>query len=89
MLTSHPGSLLRRPGLDPFPSTDEIKHCNRVQIGDFLKSLLGSPLAEIHLVLDGKKEIHNQGHVLLVSNMPYAGFHSGIMVYQGFLPGYA
>ena len=33
------------------------------------------PPAEMHLVLDNKQEIHNQGHMGLVSNMPYIGPH--------------
>jgi diacylglycerol kinase (ATP) len=58
-----------------FPSADDIQHGNLVRIGDFLTSLAGSPPAEMHLLLDNKKEIHNLGHVLLVSNMPYIGLH--------------
>ncbi len=58
-----------------FPSADDIQHGNLARIGDFLTSLVGSPPAEIHLLLDNKQEIHNLGHVLLVSNMPYIGFH--------------
>jgi diacylglycerol kinase (ATP) len=58
-----------------FPSTDDIQHGNLARVGDFLKTLAESPPAEIHLLLDGKHEIHNLGHVVLVSNMPYTGFH--------------
>jgi diacylglycerol kinase family enzyme len=58
-----------------FPSADDIQHGNLAQIGNFLSTLAGSPPAEIHLLLDNKQEIHNLGHVLLVSNMPYIGFH--------------
>jgi diacylglycerol kinase (ATP) len=58
-----------------FPSADDIQHGNMARVGDFLTSLVGSPPAEIYLVLDGKKEIHNLGHVVLVSNMPYIGLH--------------
>lgn len=58
-----------------FPSADDIQHGNLARIGDFLTTLAASPPAEIRLVLDGKKEIHNLGHVVLVSNMPYIGFH--------------
>lgn len=58
-----------------FPSVDDIQHGNLVRVGDFLTTLFASPPAEIHLVLDNKKEIHNLGHVVLVSNMPYIGFH--------------
>ena len=58
-----------------FPSADDIQHGNLVQVGNFLTTLAGSPPAEIHLLLDNKQEIHNLGHVVLVSNMPYIGFH--------------
>jgi YegS/Rv2252/BmrU family lipid kinase len=58
-----------------FPSADDIQHGNLAQIGNFLATLASSPPAEIHLFLDNKQEIHDRGHVLLVSNMPYIGFH--------------
>jgi len=60
---------------DLFPSADDIQHGNLARIGDFLATLAASPPAEIHLLLDGNQEIHNLGHVVLVSNMPYIGFH--------------
>jgi diacylglycerol kinase family enzyme len=58
-----------------FPSADDIQHGNLARIGDFLTMLAASPPAEIHLFMDNKQEIHNLGHVVLVSNMPYIGFH--------------
>jgi diacylglycerol kinase (ATP) len=58
-----------------FPSADDIQHGNLARIGDFLAELVASPPAEIHLLLDDKREIHNLGHVVLVSNMPYIGIH--------------
>lgn len=58
-----------------FPSADDINHGNLARIGDFLSTLVGSPPAEIHLLLDGKQEIHNLGHMVLVSNMPFIGLH--------------
>ncbi len=58
-----------------FPTADDIQHGNLAQIGNFLTTLAGSPPAEIRLLMDKKQEIHNLGHVLLVSNMPYIGFH--------------
>lgn len=58
-----------------FPSVDDIQHGNLARFGDFLASLVASPPSEIHLLLDNKQEIHNQGHVVLVSNMPYLGAH--------------
>ena len=58
-----------------FPFADDIQHGNLTAIGDFLKTLASSPPAKIHLLLDDKQEIHNLGHVVLVSNMPYIGLH--------------
>jgi diacylglycerol kinase (ATP) len=58
-----------------FPSADDIQHGNLARIGDFLTALVASPPAEMHLVLDNKQEVHTQGHIALVSNMPYIGLH--------------
>ncbi len=58
-----------------FPSVDDVQHGNLARVGDFLATLVGSPPAEIHLVLDDKQEVHALGHVVLVSNMPYIGHH--------------
>ena len=58
-----------------FPSADDIQHGNLARVGDFLSDLVGSPPAEIHLLLDRKQEIHALGHIVLVSNMPYIGLH--------------
>ena len=58
-----------------FPSADDVQHGNLARVGDFLATLVSSPPAEIHLVLDGKQEVHNMGHVVLVPNMPYIGLH--------------
>jgi diacylglycerol kinase (ATP) len=58
-----------------FPSADDIQHGDLRRVGDFLATLAASPPAEIHLLLDGKQEIHNLGHVVLVSNMPFIGLH--------------
>jgi len=58
-----------------FPSADDIQHGNLGRVGDFLSTLTASPPAEIQLLLDNKQKIHSQGHVVLVSNMPYIGLH--------------
>ena len=58
-----------------FPFADDIQHGNLAAIGDFLATLAASPPAKIHLLLDDNHEIHNLGHVVLVSNMPYIGLH--------------
>jgi diacylglycerol kinase (ATP) len=60
---------------DLFPSADDIQHGNLGRVRDFLSTLLSSPPAEIHMVLDHKQEIHSLGHVVLVSNMPVIGLH--------------
>ena len=56
-----------------FPTIDDIQHGNLSRIGDFLATLVSSPAAEMHLVLDKRKEIHIHGHVMLAANMPYVG----------------
>jgi diacylglycerol kinase (ATP) len=58
-----------------FPSVDDIQHGNLARVGDFLATLAASPPADIHLLLDDGQEIHKLGYVVLVSNMPYIGFH--------------
>jgi diacylglycerol kinase family enzyme len=58
-----------------FPSVDDIQHGNLARVGDFLTTLAASPPAEIHLFLENKQKIQKLGHVVLVSNMPYIGFH--------------
>jgi diacylglycerol kinase family enzyme len=58
-----------------FPSADDIQHGNLARVVDFLATLAASPPAEIHLLMDNKQEVRNLGHVVLVTNMPYIGFH--------------
>src|SRR5512143_969054 len=58
-----------------FPSADDIQHGNLARVGDFLATLVASPPAEMHLILDGKQEVNTTCHVVLVSNMPYMGPH--------------
>ena len=58
-----------------YPSADDIQHGDLARIGDFLATLVTSPPAEMHLVLDGKPQFENLCHVVLVSNMPYIGPH--------------
>src|SRR5271157_202525 len=58
-----------------FPSADDVQHGNLARVGDFLATLVNSPPAEIHLLLENKQEIHNFGHIVLVSNMPVIGLH--------------
>ncbi len=58
-----------------FSSADDIQHGNLARIGDFLTTLAGSPPAEINLIMGNKKKVHSLGHIVLVSNMPYTGFH--------------
>ena len=58
-----------------FPAADDIQHGNLTRIGDFLATLVASPPAEMHLILDGKRKIKTVCHVVVVSNMPYIGPH--------------
>ena len=70
-----------------FPSADDIQHGNLARIGDFLAALVASPPAEMRLVLDNKQEIHTQGHMALVSNMPYIGPHFQVSAAAAFNDG--
>ena len=70
-----------------FPSADDIQHGNLARIGDFLATLAASPPAEMHLVLDDKQEIHTQGHVAVISNMPYIGLHFQVGAARAFKDG--
>jgi len=56
-----------------FPTADDIQHGNLFRIGDFLAMLVSSPPAEMRLILNKRKKIHTQGHVMLAANMPYVG----------------
>ena len=58
-----------------FPSADDIQHGNLTRVGDFLATLVSSSPAEMHLILDGKREINTMCHAVLVSNMPYISPH--------------
>jgi diacylglycerol kinase (ATP) len=71
-----------------FPSVDDIQHGNLARIGDFFKTLTSSPPAEINLAFDKKKEMHNLGHVVLVTNMPYIGFHYQVSPANSFRDGF-
>jgi diacylglycerol kinase (ATP) len=70
-----------------FPSADDIQHGNLTRVGDFLATLAGSKPAEIRLFMDDKKEIHDLGHVVLVSNMPYIGLHYQVGAASSFRDG--
>jgi diacylglycerol kinase family enzyme len=58
-----------------FSSADDIQHGNLTRVGDFLATLVAASPAEMHLTLDGKREINTKCHAVLVSNMPYIGPH--------------
>lgn len=70
-----------------FPSADDIQHGNLARIGDFLAAVVASPPAEMRLVLDDKQEIHTQGHLALVSNMPYIALHFQVGAARAFEDG--
>jgi len=58
-----------------FSSADDIQHGKLSQVGNFLTTLAATPPSEIHLQLEDKKEIHELGHLVIVSNMPYIVRH--------------
>ncbi len=58
-----------------FSSADDIQHGHLTRIGDFLTKLTSTPSSDIHISLDDNPEINMQGHLVLVSNMPYIVRH--------------
>ena len=58
-----------------FPAADDLLHGNLARIGDFLATLVTTQPAEIHLVLDNKREVRALGHGVLVANMPFTGLN--------------
>jgi diacylglycerol kinase family enzyme len=73
---------------DLFPLVDDIQHGNLARIGAFFKTLTSSPPAEINLVMEKKKELHDSGHVVLVTNMPFIGFHYQVSQATSFRDGF-
>lgn len=73
---------------DLFPLVDDIQHGNLARIGAFFKTLTSSPPAEINLVMEKKKELHDSGHVVLVTNMPFIGFHYQVSPATSFRDGF-
>jgi len=68
-----------------FASADEIQHGRLDKIGDFLSTLISSAPSEIRMLINGKHKLTSLGHVLAVSNMPYAGRNfqiGGIQAYR-------
>jgi diacylglycerol kinase family enzyme len=55
-------------------SGDAIQHGNLAGLGDFLATLISSLPAAMELSLDGRR-VSGSGHIALVTNMPFVGFH--------------
>lgn len=70
-----------------FPFGDDIQHGKISSIGEFLSTLISFPQSEIHMVLDNKQEIHKQGHVVMISNMPYVVRHYQVGTPDSFADG--
>lgn len=73
---------------DLFPTVDDIQHGDLSKIGEVFKTLSSSPPAEIRLFIDQKKKIHDLGHVVLVTNMPFMGFHYQVCPAKSFRDGF-
>lgn len=56
-----------------YPAAEDLRHGNLSGLGDFLATLISSPLAKIRLAMDSLPEKSIQGHVALVANLPYVG----------------
>jgi len=72
-----------------FSAGDDIQHGKILRIGDFLSTLISTPPSEIDLILDDKKELQHEGHVVLISNTPYIGVNNQVgtvnSLYDGLL----
>lgn len=70
-----------------FPSADDIQHGNLAAIGDFLATLFSTPPTQMHLKINNRHEIDTQGHVIIISNMPYFGPNYKIAAKNSFVDG--
>ena len=73
---------------DLFPTVDDIQHGDLSKIGEAFKTLTSSPPAEISLLLDQKKRMQDLGHVVLITNMPFIGFHYQVCPAKSFRDGF-
>ncbi|EKD87808.1 MAG: Diacylglycerol kinase catalytic region [uncultured bacterium] len=71
-----------------FPTVDDFQHGNLNKIGEIFKTLTSSPPAEISLFMDQKKKLQDTGHVVLVTNMPFIGFHYQVSPAKSFRDGF-
>ena len=71
-----------------FSAGDDIQHGKISRIGDFLSTLISTPPSDIHLILDNKKEIQHEGHVVLITNTPYIGVNNQVGLQDSFYDGY-
>lgn len=56
-----------------FPAADDIQRGRLERVGEFLSTLVAAPLADLYLHLDQQPPLHTQGHIVLITNMPYVG----------------
>jgi diacylglycerol kinase (ATP) len=70
-----------------YASADDIQHGDLGKIGDFVAKAIATPPSEIHFNLDAKKEIQKQGHVVLITNMPYIGHHQKVSALDSYQDG--
>jgi diacylglycerol kinase family enzyme len=71
-----------------FPAADDVQKGNLLRIGDFLSTLVNAPVSRLNLLLDGRKRIETQGHIVLVANMPYLGPNYPLSAADSFLDGW-
>lgn len=58
-----------------YPACDELQHGNLTKIGNFFSGFSSLAQSKIQIVLDKENEITLEGHLILVSNMPYIMRH--------------
>ncbi len=59
-----------------YPAADELQHGDLGRVGELVAAFVSAAPGQIHLRLDHGQEIRvDQGHMLVVANMPYVGAH--------------
>jgi YegS/Rv2252/BmrU family lipid kinase len=70
-----------------YSAADEMQHGNLARIGEFFSTLMGTPPAEMNLVLDKKHKISRKGHGVVISNTSFFGLNYQIAPASAFMDG--
>ncbi|MGI6576495.1 MAG: diacylglycerol/lipid kinase family protein [Eubacteriales bacterium] len=71
-----------------FTSADKIQHGQFGKIPDLMATLITSAPSDITMLINGKQSISCRGHVVAVTNMPYAGRNFQIGSRDSYMDGY-